>query len=112
MADVRFIKNNYGTQDSIVAFPEHLISVGHTFDPTDAKAVTLDDGRKVIQAGTIYDYTDDNGDTKTGVVLYEVDVTYGSMKGAIVRHGWIRTDKLPAAPTANQKSAMPLIEFV
>ncbi len=111
MANVRFVKQNYSTEPSIVAFPEHILSVGHTFEKDDAASVVVD-GRKIVKAGTIVTYTDDNGDTKTGVVLYSVDVTDGNQMGAIVRHGWIRTDKMPVAPTSAQKTAMPQIEFV
>lgn len=111
MANVKFTKVNYATEDTIVAFPEHCIAVGHTFEKDDAASVVVD-GRKLVKAGTIVTYTDDNGDTKTGVVRYTVDVTDGNADSAIIRHGWIRTNKMPVAPTSAEKQAMPQIEFV
>jgi len=111
MATVKFKKTNYTTEADIIAFPEHVLSIAFTFEKDDAAATTVD-GRKIVKAGTIYTYTDSNGDTKTGIVRKSVDVTDGNQMGAIVRHGWVRTNLMPTAPNPTQKAAMPLIEFV
>jgi hypothetical protein len=108
---VRFTEVNYATEPDIIAFPEHCISIGYTFLKDDAKAVA-EDGRKLLKAGTIYEYTDSNGNTCTGIVRHTYDVTDGDQYGAIVRHGWVRTDLMPVKPTTSDMAKMPMIEFV
>lgn len=108
---VRFVEKNYVSEPDIVAFPEHCLSIGYTFLKDDAKAV-VEDGRKIVKAGTIYDYTDSNGNSCTGIVRHSYDVTDGDQYGAIVRHGWIRTDLMPTAPSTAEMAKMPMIEFV
>lgn len=114
----RIVVTNYVTNDSILAYPEHCIAEGYTFLKDDALA-TLVDGRKIIKAGTLYEFTRTLADGTTevdsiGVVRYDVDVTDGDTEGAVIRHGWIRSDLVPAdqIPTAAQMALMPMIEYV
>lgn len=41
-----------------------------------------------------------------GVLLNDVDVTYGPSSGAMIIHGFIALDKLPAAPVADVVTAL------
>ena len=108
---VKITKVNYATTDGVVQFPEHCLALGVTFEKDDPNAVE-ENGKKYVKAGTIVEKTDSNGETFLGVVRYTVDVTDGDQMGALVVHGWIRTNKMPTAPTADQRAKMPMIMFV
>lgn len=47
-----------------------------------------------------------------GVLLNDVDVTYGKASGAMVIHGFIKNGKLPAAPKAEAVAVLKGIWFV
>ena len=99
---------SYVTGKQILVFPDHYVSVAHTFLKDDAAATTVD-GRKIIKAGTIYPA---NGATAKGVVWTDYDVTNGDVTGALVIHGFVKTAALPAAPTTEAKAALPMIAFM
>lgn len=99
---------SYVTGKQILVFPDHYVSVAHTFMKDDAAAATVD-GRKIIKAGTIYPSNDANA---KGVVWADYDVTDGDVTGALVIHGFVKTAALPAAPAAAAKTALPMIAFM
>lgn len=99
---------SYVTGKQILVFPDHYVSVAHTFMQNDAAAVTVD-GRKVIKAGTIYPSNDANA---KGVVWADYDVTDGDVTGALIIHGFIKTAALPAAPASAAKTALPMVAFL
>ena len=99
---------SYVTGKQILVFPDHYVSVAHTFLKDDAAAATVD-GRKVIKAGTIYPANDA---TAKGVVWADYDVTDGDVTGALIIHGFVKTAALPAAPSANAKTALPQVAFL
>lgn len=96
------------TGKQILVFPDHYVSVAHTFLKDDAAAVTVD-GRKVIKAGTIYPANDE---TAKGVVWADYDVTDGDVTGALIIHGFVKTKAIPATPTANAIGALNMIKFL
>lgn len=96
------------TGKQILVFPDHYVSVAHTFLKDDAAAVSVD-GRKVIKAGTIYPANDA---TAKGVVWTDYDVTNGDVTGALVIHGFVKTAALPAAPADAAKTALPMVAFL
>lgn len=108
---VKFIENTYQNKTGILMFPDHYLAFPQTFvkevDGSEVYSIT-ENGRQIIKAGTIYPANDA---TAKGVVLYDLDVTDGDETGAIVYHGTIKTDKLPAAPVAAAISALPQITF-
>lgn len=105
---VEFTNQSYDTGKQILVFPDHYVSVAHTFLKGDAAATTVD-GRKIIKAGTIYPANDA---TAKGVVWADYDVTNGDVTGALIIHGFVKTAALPAAATAEAKSALPQIAFM
>lgn len=98
----------YVTGKQILVFPDHYVSVAHTFLKDDAAAATVG-GRKIIKAGTIYPA---NGATAQGVVWADYDVTDGDVTGALIIHGFVKTAALPATPTAEAKAALPMVAFM
>lgn len=105
---VEYKTQSYDTGKQILVFPDHYVSVAHTFLKGDAAAATVD-GRKVIKAGTIYPANDA---TAKGVVWADYDVTDGDVTGALIIHGFVKTAALPAAPSANAKTALPQVAFM
>lgn len=101
-------EESFVTGKQILMFPDHYVSVAHTFLKDDAAATTVD-GRKVIKAGTVYPANDA---TAKGIVWADYDVTDGDVTGALVIHGFIKTAALPAAPSAEAKTALPMVAFM
>ena len=104
---IEYIKNEYGSSTGILAFPDHYVAYGQIFAKDHALAV-LDatTGRKIVKAGTIFPANDA---TAIGVVLNDLDVTYGDVNGAVVIHGFIKTAALPAAPNV---LAIPVLKGI
>lgn len=105
---VEFNHQDYATGKGILVFPDHYVSVAHTFKKEDAAATNVN-GRKIIKAGTIYPTNDTNA---IGVVWADYDVTNGDVNGALIIHGFVKTAALPAAPDAAAKTALNLIKFL
>lgn len=105
---VEYNTQSYATPKQILVFPDHYVSVAHTFEKDDAAAVT-EDGRKIIKAGTLYPANDA---TVKGVVWADYDITKGDVTGALIIHGFVKTAALPVAPSAEAKAALPMIAFM
>lgn len=116
----KFTVTTYGTPKQILKFPDHYVAVAVTVDNTGV--VAGPDGKKIVPAGTIVgggflaDSTKKavavNGATSEGVLFNDTDVTHGPAPGAAIIHGFIATDKLPAAPSAEAVTALKQITFV
>lgn len=94
----------------ILAIPDHYVALGFKHAKADSGTpglAVLQDGRYVVKAGTIYPKNDA---TAIGVVLNDYDVTDGDQMMAVVVHGFIKEEALPAKP--NVAVAIPLIHFV
>ena len=78
-----------------------------TIQPDDA-AITVDGDNKTLKAGIIYP---SNDATAKGVVLQDYDVTDTPINVALAYAGAINTAKLPEAPSAEAKAALPRITF-
>jgi hypothetical protein len=121
----KFITTDYGNKKEVLKFPDHYVALGVMVDDTGITANP--DGKKIVLAGTIVGggVLSDNtkkvsvkniqgGATGTvgagvdaeGVLLNDVDVTYGPSSGAMIIHGFIALDKLPAAPVADAVTAL------
>lgn len=105
---VEYNSQSYVTGKQILVFPDHYVSVAHTFTKDDPAAVDVD-GRKVIKAGTIYPANDA---TVKGIVWADYDITKGDVTGALIIHGFIKTAALPVAPSQEAKAALPMIAFM
>lgn len=119
----KFVSTDYGNSlKSIVKFPDHYVNVDVTVSAT---GVTADaDGKKIVPAGTILgtsganpilsDRTQtakdvnnaDDGAKAEGVLFTDVDVTYGDAPGAMLIHGFVDLNKIPAAPDATVVTAL------
>jgi hypothetical protein len=116
----KFAQTSFGNKKTILKFPDHYVNVAVTLD--DNGIVANADGKKIIPAGTILgggvlaDPTKkakaDNTTTAEGVLFNDVDVTYGPAPGAMMIHGFVDLNKLPAAPVAAAITALPLIKFL
>ena len=105
---IEFKTQDYSTGKQILVFPDHYVCVAHTFEKDDAAAATVE-GRKIIKAGTIYPVNDA---TAIGIVFNDMDVTDGDATGALLIHGFVKTAALPAAPAAEAKTALKMVEFM
>lgn len=71
-------------------------------------------GKKIVKAGSILDKDGSivNDATAVGVLLADVDVTYGPKEGALVVHGYIDGTKLPVDEIDKDVLlALPMIKF-
>lgn len=126
----KFVQTDYGNKTEILKFPDHYVALAVTVDDEGVSPGT--DGRKIVPAGTIVGggtLTDpevmvkkatttpgEGGDPGTtdaeGVLLYDVDVTYGPAPGAMVIHGFIDLNKLPDPPDDAEIAALKMIQFI
>lgn len=105
---VEFKHTDYTTAKGVLVFPDHYVSVAHTFKKNDAAAIT-EDGRKIVKAGTLYPSNDDSA---IGIVWADYDVTDGDRTGALIIHGFVKTKALPVIPSSNAKGALKMIQFL
>lgn len=116
----KFVQTNYGNKKEILKFPDHYVALAVTVD--DQGVTANSEGKKIVPAGTIVGggfLTDQtkkatkmNDTSAEGVLLNDVDVTYGPAPGAVVIHGFINLDKLPEEPTADAIGALKQIAFL
>ena len=105
---VDYNHTDYTTAKGVLVFPDHYVSVAHTFKKDDAAAVTQD-GRKIIKAGTLYPSNDSSA---IGIVWADYDVTDGDRTGALIIHGFVKTKALPVIPSSAAKGALKMIQFL
>ena len=116
----KFTETEYVSRKGILKFPDHYVAMPVMVD--DAGVTPDEHGKKIVKAGTIVGGkngsvfsslnvpvmdkvvvnvdTVTNEDTVTaagaeGVLMYDVDVTYGPKDGAMIVHGFIKIDALP-----------------
>lgn len=124
----KFIETTYTNKKEILKFPDHYIAIAVMVDDTGITANA--DGKKIVTAGTIVGgstkpvltNTDEpvakknvqgtDADKAEGVLLDDVDVTFGKASGAMIIHGFIAIDKLPEAPAASAVTALKQITFI
>ena len=105
---VEFKHTDYTTAKGVLVFPDHYVSVAHTFKKDDSAAVTQD-GRKIVKAGTLYPSNDASA---IGIVWADYDVTDGDRTGALIIHGFVKTKALPVIPSSTAKGALKMIQFL
>lgn len=125
----KFVSTTYTSPTEILKF-DHYVAIGVTVD--DTGIVTNSDGKKIVPAGTIIggtgganailanetvkatEHNTQAGATGSagagvdaeGVLLTDVDVTYGPAAGSMVIHGFIDISKLPSAPCVDAVAAL------
>lgn len=113
----KFIQKDYLNTVNILKFPDHVVAIPVTVDDTGITVNT--EGKKIVPAGSIIggvggktlvddtlDVTVENTADAEGVLLSDVDVTYGPEGGTMVIHGFVDLTKLPAAPDATAVTAL------
>lgn len=98
-----------GPAKQILAIPDHYVAIAykHAKATTEVPGLaTLQDGRYIVKAGTIYPSNDAKA---IGVVLNDYDVTDGDEMMAVVIHGFIQKSKLPVAPN---EAAIPVLKGI
>jgi hypothetical protein len=126
---MKFVETIYGNTKQILKFPDHYVAISVTVGDAGVVAV---DGKKIVPAGTIVgggtladpevlvkkatttpgvDLAPDTTDAE-GVLLNDVDVTYGPAPGAMVIHGFIDETKIPDAPDAAERATLKQITFI
>jgi len=127
---MKFAQTTYTNKSEILKFGNHYVSIPVMVD--DAGIVANADGKKLVLAGTIVGGTGganavlindtvkvsahntQAGATTTagaavdaeGVLMDDVDVTYGPASGSMILHGFINIVKLPVAPVADAIAAL------
>ena len=114
----KFVETEYGSGKGILKFPDHYVAMAVMVD--DQGVTPNEQGRKIVPKGTIVGgnngsvidnidkpvidkvvITDNEGVITVsatgaeGVLMNDVDVTYGPKEGAMVIHGFIKVDALP-----------------
>ena len=124
---MKYVTTNYGNKTEVLKFPDHYVALAVTVD--DAGIEADSDGKKIVKAGTVVkgkassviDGTDqyvvkDNTASAEGVLLTDVDVTYGPASGAMIIHGYLDLSKVTTAmgeaPSAEAKAALTMIKFI
>lgn len=135
----RIKETSYVAKKEILKFGTHSIQIAITVDDTGVQANS--EGRKIVQAGTILggnggsilknetikavkkntqSEVNEGGEiTKLGsgleaegVLLQDVDVTYGPIDGVMVIHGFIDLAKLPEPPCKDAQEVLKNITFM
>ena len=102
----RLVKTTkYSNRKEILKVADHYVAIKKTFKINDAAATAVE-GRKIIKAGTVYPTNDASA---VGMVLYDVDVTEGDADGALLVHGIVDKNKIPAEISAEAAPKIPLI---
>lgn len=96
------------TTKAVTAPVEILANDHYVAKPYDCTALTALATDGIIPAGTIIPA---NGATAEGVLLYGVNLNENP-NGAIVIHGFIKTDKLPTEPASEAKTALNQVIFM
>lgn len=90
---MKFTQTEYANSKEILK-NDHYVAIP---TPVLAAGGVEEDGKKVVKAGAILDATGKvvNDGTAVGVLLHDVDVTYGDANGTLVIHGFINGNNLP-----------------
>lgn len=99
---VKIKTQEYGQGRHILAIPDHYVSIAIKIpQATQAGGIVVSqNGRLVVKAGTVYPANDA---TAQGLIFQDYDVTDGDVTAALLIHGFVRGDRLPAAINANAK---------
>ncbi len=124
---MKFVETPYGNKVEILKFPDHYVALAVTVDDAGieadefskkivpagtivGKTITVEDDVPTISDGTLIDSTEKvvvaNNEGAEGILLNDVDVTYGPASGAMLVHGFVALEKLPEEPDADAIAAL------
>lgn len=95
-------RKSYGTQKNILAMSQDWHAIERMLNQS-SYGVVIEDGRKIIKAGTPYPSND--GDC-IGLVFNDYDVTDGDVAASILIDGKVEERKLPIAIASAAKAAL------
>lgn len=106
---VKIKEIGYTQSKHILAIPDHYVNIAVKIPKaTEAEGiVTLVNNRMIVKAGTVYPANDS---TAIGLVFQDYDVTDGDVTAAIMIHGFVREDRLPAV--ISEEAKLPQITVV
>lgn len=108
---MKFTIKEYDSAKYILAIPDHYVAIARTAKKATAAGgmVVSKNGRFIIKAGTVYPANDE---TAIGLVMQDYDVTDSDASMAIIIHGFVRADRLPAALSETAKPVLPQITVI
>lgn len=120
----KFVETTYTNKKEILKFPDHYVNLAITV--SDVGVTANSEGKKIVPAGTILGggvleddtieavkaTTDEGMSNAEGILFNDTDVTHGPASGALLIHGFVALDKLPTAPTDEEKAALKQITFL
>lgn len=109
---MKFVKTEYGNNTEILKYGVQDYIARPIM--VSASSITADkEGKKIVKAGSILSAAGAivNDATAEGVLLWDVDVTYGDATGSLVMFGFIDKTKLPVQPAEEAITALKLIKF-
>lgn len=95
----------------ILAIPDHYVNIAIKIPQATAAGgiVTERNGRYVVLAGTVYPANDG---TAQGLIFQDYDVTDGDTTAALMIHGFVREDRLPAKIETAAAAVLPMIKAI
>lgn len=121
----KFVETSYLNKKEILKFGQHHVQIAVTISDDGIEANA--DHKKIVPAGTILggkgtgtsflsadnvQAVEKNTAEAEGILLEDVDVTYGPKEGAVVLHGFVKLSALPTAPTKEAIAALKQITFI
>ena len=105
---MKYVETSYENKTQILKFADHWVGVAVTIEADNVSAadnilkagsviggiggsVLADESLKVEKKNTV----DVNADAAEGVLLDDVDISYGDASGTMLVHGFVNTNKLP-----------------
>lgn len=79
-----------------------------TYEVLAAGVTAGEDGRKIVPRGTILPANDA---TAEGILMNDIDVTYGNQPGALMDAGYVYKDRLPETPAEAAITALAQVVF-
>lgn len=103
---VKLTTQDYGQTKHILAIPDHYVNFAIKIPKASAAGgiVVQENGRFIVKAGTVYPANDN---TAQGLIFQDYDVTDGDVTAALMVHGFVRGDRLPANINAAAAAVMP-----
>lgn len=98
-------EKSYSTGRQILA-SEHYISFTCTIKKEDVEP--NDEGRRIVPAGTVFPKNDA---TAKGLILNDVDVTYGNQPAPLLVEGYVYKGRLPEDISEEAKAVLPKISY-
>lgn len=103
---VKLTQTEYTQGKHILAIPDHYVNIAIKIPKASAAEgiVVQENGRFIVKAGTVYPSNDNKAQ---GLIFQDYDVTDGDVTAALMIHGFVRGDRLPANIQPTAAAVMP-----